>query len=165
MKDSTTGTIRYTANQIQLLFFTARSTVFTATSPETNAASVPVAVVSHEICMPVFTASQISTTPLAKIIGMESKKENSAASEAFTPKNFITEIVAPLRELLPETGFIAEEGSGSLTTEVYCWLVSPLDGTPHVSHNNAPYWFSIVLCSKEVLLVGMVYYVCRDVLY
>ena len=48
--------------------------------------------------MPVFTASQISTTPLAKIIGMESKKENSAASEAFTPKNFITEIVAPLRE-------------------------------------------------------------------
>ena len=37
MKDSTTGTIRYTANQIQLLFFTARSTVFTATSPEKNA--------------------------------------------------------------------------------------------------------------------------------
>ena len=38
-------------------------------------------------------------------------------------------IVAQLRELVPEAGFIAEEGSGSLTDEEYCWLVDPLDGT------------------------------------
>ena len=73
--------------------------------------------------------------------------------------------MAQLRELLPEAGFIAEEGSGSLTTENYCWLVDPLDGTTNFIHNNAPYCVSIALRSKEELLVGVVYEVCRDELY
>lgn len=74
-------------------------------------------------------------------------------------------IVAQLRELVPEAGFIAEEGSGSLTTEEYCWLVDPLDGTTNFIHNNAPYCVSIALCNREELLVGVVYEVCRDELY
>ena len=57
--------------------------------------------------------------------------------------------MAQLRELLPEAGFIAEEGSGSLTTENYCWLVDPLDGTTNFIHNNAPYCVSIALRSKK----------------
>ena len=31
-------------------------------------------------------------------------------------------LIAQLSALLPEAGFIAEEGSGSLTDENYCWL-------------------------------------------
>ena len=74
-------------------------------------------------------------------------------------------VVSALRKLLPEAGFIAEEGSGSLTTENYCWLVDPLDGTTNFIHNNAPYCVSIALRNKEELLVGVVYEVCRDELY
>ena len=74
-------------------------------------------------------------------------------------------IVAQLRELVPEAGFIAEEGSGSLTDEEYCWLVDPLDGTTNFIHNNAPYCISIALRNREELLVGVVYEVCRNELY
>jgi len=40
-------------------------------------------------------------------------------------------LIAQLSALLPEAGFIAEEGSGSLTDENYCWLVDPL-GLPTI---------------------------------
>ena len=84
---------------------------------------------------------------------------------SYVDKESERRIVAQLRELVPEAGFIAEEGSGSLTDEEYCWLVDPLDGTTNFIHNNAPYCVSIALRSKEELLVGVVYEVCRDELY
>ena len=71
-------------------------------------------------------------------------------------------IVACLRELLPEAGFIAEEGSGTHTDEEYCWLVDPLDGTTNFIHNHAPYCVSIALRNREEILLGVVYEVCRD---
>ena len=45
-------------------------------------------------------------------------------------------IVNQLRDILPEAGFIAEEGTGRLQAEPYCWLVDPLDGTTNFIHNN-----------------------------
>ena len=71
-------------------------------------------------------------------------------------------LIAQLSALLPEAGFIAEEGSGSLTDENYCWLVDPLDGTSNYIHDVAPYCVSIALRNKEELLIGVVYEVCRD---
>ena len=38
-------------------------------------------------------------------------------------------IVSALKELLPEAGFITEEGSAVYQDEPYCWIVDPLDGT------------------------------------
>ena len=73
--------------------------------------------------------------------------------------------MAFLAELLPEAGFIAEEGSATLTDEPYCWLVDPLDGTTNFIHDNAPYCVSIALRSKEELLLGVVYEICRDECY
>lgn len=74
-------------------------------------------------------------------------------------------IVGKLRNLLPEAGFIAEEGSGTLQSEEYCWLVDPLDGTTNFIHGNAPYCVSIALRNREELLVGVVCEICRDELY
>lgn len=71
-------------------------------------------------------------------------------------------LIGRLSALLPEAGFIAEEGSGSLTDETYCWLVDPLDGTSNYIHDLAPYCVSIALRNKEELLLGVVYEVCRD---
>lgn len=80
------------------------------------------------------------------------EKKNAHDYVSYVDKESERRIVAQLRELLPEAGFIAEEGSGSLTTENYCWLVDPLDGTTNFIHNNAPYCVSIALRSKEELL-------------
>lgn len=71
-------------------------------------------------------------------------------------------IVGRLSELLPQAGFIAEEGSGKFETEEYCWLVDPLDGTTNFIHDNAPYCVSIALRNRRELLIGVVYEVCRD---
>lgn len=89
-------------------------------------------------------------------------EKNAHDYVSYVDKESERRIVKRLKELLPTAGFIAEEGSGSLTDEEYCWLVDPLDGTTNYIHNNAPYCVSIALRNKEELLVGVVYEVCRN---
>ena len=81
---------------------------------------------------------------------------------SYVDKESEKRIVTCLRELLPEAGFIAEEGSGSLTNEAYCWLVDPLDGTTNFIHNIAPFCVSIGLRFHDELILGVVYEICRD---
>ncbi len=66
-------------------------------------------------------------------------------------------IVAALKALLPEAGFITEEGSATYRGEPYCWVVDPLDGTTNYVHGVAPYCVSIALRGRDTLLVGVVY--------
>lgn len=80
---------------------------------------------------------------------------------SYVDKESECRLVAELSALLPEAGFIAEEGSGSLTDENYCWVIDPLDGTSNYIHDMAPYCVSIALRNREELLVGVVYEVCR----
>lgn len=71
-------------------------------------------------------------------------------------------IVSALRELLPEAGFITEEGSATHTDEQYCWIVDPLDGTTNFIHHFPPYAISIALKQGRQILLGVVYEVCAD---
>ncbi len=107
-----------------------------------------------------FLQSERSTFNLNKV-----EKKHAHDYVSYVDKESEKRIVAQLRALLPEAGFIAEEGSGSLSTEEYCWLVDPLDGTTNFIHNNAPFCVSIALRNREELLVGVVYEVCRNELY
>lgn len=90
------------------------------------------------------------------------QEKNAHDYVSYVDKESERRIVARLQELLPEAGFIAEEGSGSLTTEEYCWVVDPLDGTTNFIHNNAPFCVSIALRNREEILLGVVYEVCRN---
>ena len=65
-------------------------------------------------------------------------------------------IVEGLRRLLPEAGFITEEGTAGHGREEYCWVVDPLDGTTNFIHNYAPYCVSIALCKGKEIVVGVV---------
>lgn len=71
-------------------------------------------------------------------------------------------IVTSLRKLLPEAGFITEEGLAGYSNEQYCWVVDPLDGTTNFVHNYAPYAVSIALIKGNEILLGVVYEVCAD---
>lgn len=69
-------------------------------------------------------------------------------------------IVDALGELLPEAGFIAEEGSGRTDGEAsYQWIVDPLDGTTNFVHGLPPYAVSIALWDSRAreAVVGVVY--------
>lgn len=90
------------------------------------------------------------------------QEKNAHDYVSYVDKESERRLIVCLSELLPEAGFIAEEGSGSLTTEEYCWVVDPLDGTTNFIHDNAPYCVSIALRNRNEILLGVVYEVCRD---
>lgn len=77
-------------------------------------------------------------------------------------------IVSALRELLPEAGFITEEGtaggveSDEVKSEQLLWVVDPLDGTTNFIHQYAPYAVSIALLQGKTVLIGVVYEICAD---
>ena len=81
---------------------------------------------------------------------------------SYVDKESERRLVARLHELLPEAGFVTEEGTAGYQAEAYCWVVDPLDGTTNFIHDTAPYCVSIALRNREELLVGVVYEVCRD---
>jgi myo-inositol-1(or 4)-monophosphatase len=70
-------------------------------------------------------------------------------------------LIERLSELLPEAGFISEEGQATYHDEEYCWIIDPLDGTTNYMHDFAPYCVSIALRKGETILIGVVYEVCR----
>lgn len=71
-------------------------------------------------------------------------------------------IVNGLRKLLPESGFIAEEGTGSSAGEKYKWIIDPLDGTTNFIHGLPPFAVSIALMEVEELVLGVVYEITQD---
>jgi Archaeal fructose-1,6-bisphosphatase and related enzymes of inositol monophosphatase family len=71
-------------------------------------------------------------------------------------------IVKDLNALLPEAGFITEEGTTEQSRTSLNWIIDPLDGTTNYIHDYAPYCVSIALCDGKDLLIGVVYEVCRD---
>lgn len=81
---------------------------------------------------------------------------------SYVDKESEIRIVKSLKALLPEAGFITEEGSATYQDEPYCWVIDPLDGTTNFIHDEAPYCVCISLRSRTELLIGVVYEVCRD---
>ncbi len=93
------------------------------------------------------------------------EKKHAHDYVSYVDKESERRIVTCLKELLPEAGFIAEEGSAGFMDEPYCWVVDPLDGTTNFIHDHAPYCVSIALRDRDEILLGVVYEVCRDECY
>ena len=74
-------------------------------------------------------------------------------------------IVEALQPLLPEAGFVTEEGLAAYRDEQYCWVVDPLDGTTNFIHRFPPYCVSIALCQGHEILLGVVYEVTTGECY
>lgn len=78
-------------------------------------------------------------------------------------------IVKALRDVLPEAGFITEEGTTKddvrgkkKDVSDFTWVVDPLDGTTNFIHGFAPYAVSIALCKGREIVVGVVYEIVSD---
>lgn len=64
--------------------------------------------------------------------------------------------------ILPEAGFIAEEGTYTHRGAIYNWVVDPLDGTTNFIHGVIPFSISIALMENEELVIGVVYDPVQD---
>ena len=73
------------------------------------------------------------------------------------------QLVDELHALLPEAGFITEEGTeAKARTEEYNWIIDPLDGTTNFIHGLPAYCVSVALMHRTELVVGVVYEVNQD---
>lgn len=85
-------------------------------------------------------------------------------------QNFVTavdkgaeeRIVRSLEALLPEAGFITEEGTSTKTGIQYTWVIDPLDGTTNFIHGTPPVAVSIALLENKLPVVGVVYEIFLD---
>lgn len=91
---------------------------------------------------------------------VEKKSESNYVS--YVDKTAEKKLVKLLSDLLPDAGFIAEEGTATYNDESLCWVIDPLDGTTNYIHNEAPYGVSIALKQEGEVVLGVVYEVCRD---
>lgn len=91
---------------------------------------------------------------------IEEKSLNSLVS--YVDKKAEERIVERLSELLPEAGFIAEEGTSNKKGESYNWIVDPLDGTTNFLHGLPVYSVSIALQRNNEIVLGVVYEVNQD---
>ncbi|MCD6091102.1 MAG: inositol monophosphatase [Bacteroidales bacterium] len=67
------------------------------------------------------------------------------------------QIIENLSKLLPESGFLAEEGTSTKIGEEYNWIVDPLDGTTNFIHGVPLYSVSIALKRNDELVLGVIY--------
>ncbi|MEI8087854.1 MAG: inositol monophosphatase family protein [Paludibacter sp.] len=70
-------------------------------------------------------------------------------------------LVAALKEIIPEAGFITEEGTAQQNGEDYLWIIDPLDGTTNFIHASTSYAISIGLTYKKEPVVGVIYEITR----
>lgn len=81
---------------------------------------------------------------------------------SYVDKTSEQQLVAGLSELLPEAGFIAEEGTSTKKGERYNWIIDPLDGTTNFIHGLPCFAISIALMRDDVVILGVVYEINLD---
>ncbi|MEI8115208.1 MAG: inositol monophosphatase family protein [Bacteroidia bacterium] len=75
----------------------------------------------------------------------------------YVDKTAEAKIVAALQVLLPDSGFIAEEGTAEDNGEKYRWVIDPLDGTTNYIHGISPFAVSIALMENQEIVMGVIY--------
>jgi myo-inositol-1(or 4)-monophosphatase len=74
-------------------------------------------------------------------------------------------LVKRLSEILPDAGFITEEGTSTKVGVRYCWVIDPLDGTTNFLHGFYPYAVSIGLMEYDEIIAGVVYEVGKNEIF
>jgi myo-inositol-1(or 4)-monophosphatase len=86
---------------------------------------------------------------------VESKGFNDLVS--YVDKETEKIIVAGLKEIVPDAGFITEERTVDQIETPWKWIVDPLDGTTNFVHGVPVYSVSIALAHEGRIMLGVVY--------
>jgi len=71
-------------------------------------------------------------------------------------------LVSGLANLLPDSAFLAEEGTTETIENANLWIIDPLDGTTNFIHGLNPYAISVALVINGVPEIGVVYEISMD---
>ncbi len=101
----------------------------------------------------------------AKVTSEDIEIKSVASLVTYVDKTAEATIVSQLKELIPESGFIAEEGTATANNEKFKWIIDPLDGTTNYLHNIAPHSVSIALMEDNELVLGVVYEITANEMF
>ena len=110
-------------------------------------------------------AGQFIREERSKISNDDIELKGKASLVTYVDKETEKMIVARLREVLPEAGFITEEGTATESGEEYKWVIDPLDGTTNFIHGIFPHSVSIALTQNNVPVAGVVYEIGQNELF
>jgi len=94
---------------------------------------------------------------------VETKSKNDFVS--YVDQEAERQLVRVLKEIMPEAGFVTEEGTAVEHGEDYLWIIDPLDGTTNFIHASTPYAISIALTYKQEPVVGVIYEITRNEIF
>jgi myo-inositol-1(or 4)-monophosphatase len=75
---------------------------------------------------------------------------------SYVDKNAEQLLVEQLQEIIPEAGFITEEGTRNPQGEQLKWVIDPLDGTTNFIHGLPVYSISVALMDGNEVVVGVI---------
>ncbi len=100
-----------------------------------------------------------------KITSADIEIKSVASLVTYVDKTAEANIMAALKKLIPNSGFVAEEGTATYNNEDFKWIIDPLDGTTNFIHGIPPHSVSIALMQNEELVLGVVYEVKADEMF
>jgi len=113
-----------------------------------------------EICLQVVALEQeVSTFMKAERVSFsKSNIEVKGLHDfvSYVDKESEKRIVERLKQILPGSTFLAEEGTVAREEGEYLWIIDPLDGTTNYIHGISPYAVSIALMQNNRLVLGAV---------
>ncbi len=71
-------------------------------------------------------------------------------------------IISSLKKILPDSGFIAEEGTEKREDNKLQWIIDPLDGTTNFVHGVPCFCVSIALMENDEVVIGVIYEINLD---
>ncbi len=91
------------------------------------------------------------------------QKEKFNNLVSYVDKESEKKLVTVLSKLLPQAGFITEEGTVEQSkSHEYNWIIDPLDGTTNFLHGLPVYAISIGLSYKQDIILGVVHDVVHN---
>jgi len=110
-------------------------------------------------------AGQFIREERSKITYEDIELKGKASLVTYVDKETEKMLVSRLREIVPEAGFVTEEGTATNSGESLQWIIDPLDGTTNFIHGIFPHSVSIALAKNNLPIVGVVYEIGQDELF
>ncbi|ELR72179.1 Inositol-1-monophosphatase [Fulvivirga imtechensis AK7] len=119
---------------------------------------------------PVLKSVKTLTQEVGDFIRSESKNFKTSDIEhkgfndlvSYVDKEAERKLVDGCRQIVPEAGFITEEGTASTQQGEYNWIIDPLDGTTNFTHGLPVYAISLALTFHNHVVLGVIYEINRD---
>lgn len=134
------------------------------TSPTSTQSPLDLAAITRDICTIATEAGAFLLQERSKFQrdAIEYKGLNNLVS--YVDKETEKQLVARLNQLLPQAGFITEEGTTGQDADQTAlnWIIDPLDGTANFIHGLPVFSVSIGLAQGSTPIAGVVYDPNRD---